>query len=217
MTFALWLFEPLGLVFLITGLLRRLLLLWHTTGLAVGPQLLSLRLCSSSAHVLCQLRKIQSGSCSYQALSHLQSSCITSMGFPGGSVGKESTCNAGAARDSGLIPGSGRSPGGGRGNPLRYSCLENPMDRGAWQATVHGVTKSRTRLSDWARITKWAHQVELKSKIKWKESLVTYLDKILPLPYSITFLLHLPLVKHSARWGMVSAQGTQSILIETDR
>ena len=48
------------------------------------------------------------------------------------------------AGDAGLIPGSGRSPGGGNGNPLQYSCLENPMDRGAWRATVHGVAKSRT-------------------------------------------------------------------------
>ena len=58
--------------------------------------------------------------------------------------GKESTCNAGG--DVGLIPGLGRS-GGGNGNPLQYSCLENPMDRRAWQVRVHGVTKSRTRLS----------------------------------------------------------------------
>ena len=56
------------------------------------------------------------------------------MGFPGNSNGKESACNAG---DLGLIPGSGRSPGEGNGNPLQYSCLENSMDRGAWQATVH--------------------------------------------------------------------------------
>ncbi|CAI9159835.1 unnamed protein product [Rangifer tarandus platyrhynchus] len=60
---------------------------------------------------------------------------------------KESTCYAGAAGDSGSIPGSGRPAGGGNGNPLQYSCLENPMDRGAWRATVHGVTKSQTRLS----------------------------------------------------------------------
>ena len=56
-----------------------------------------------------------------------------------------STHNAG---DPGLIPGSGRSPGEGNGNPLQYSCLENPMERGAWWATIHGVAKSRTRLSD---------------------------------------------------------------------
>jgi len=59
-------------------------------------------------------------------------------GFPGGSDGKESACNAG---DLGSTPGSGRSPGEGKGNPLQYSCLENPMDRGAWQGTVHRVTK----------------------------------------------------------------------------
>ena len=54
--------------------------------------------------------------------------------------------NAGDLRDMGLIPGSGRSPGGGHGNPLQYSCLQNPMDRGAWWTTVHGVTKSQTWL-----------------------------------------------------------------------
>ena len=67
-------------------------------------------------------------------------------GFPGGSVGKESACNAGDAGVAGSIPGSGRSPGAGYGNPLQYSCLENPMDKGAWQATVHRVTKSQTQL-----------------------------------------------------------------------
>ena len=65
--------------------------------------------------------------------------------FSGGSEVKESAFNVG---DLGSIPGLGRSPGEGNGNPLQYSCLENPMDRGAWWATVHGVTKSRTRLSD---------------------------------------------------------------------
>ena len=67
------------------------------------------------------------------------------LGFPGGSDGKAPACNVG---DPGSIPGSGRSPGEGNGNPLQYSCLENPMDRGAWQATVDGVAKSRTRLSN---------------------------------------------------------------------
>ena len=65
--------------------------------------------------------------------------------FPGGSDSKASAYNAG---DPSSIPGSGRSPGEGNGSPLQYSCLENPMDRGAWQATGPGVTKSRTRLSD---------------------------------------------------------------------
>ena len=65
--------------------------------------------------------------------------------FPGGADSKESACNAG---DLGSIPGLGRSPGEGNGNPLQYSCLENPVDRGAWWATVHGVAKGGTRLSD---------------------------------------------------------------------
>ena len=67
------------------------------------------------------------------------------------SVIKNLPANAGATRDIGLIPGSGRSPGGGNGNPLQYSCQENPMDRGAWRSTGHGVAKSQTRLSDWAQ------------------------------------------------------------------
>ena len=67
------------------------------------------------------------------------------MGFPGGSDGKESACNAG---DLGSILKSGRSPGEENGYPLQYSCLENSMDRGDWRATVHGVAKSQTRLSD---------------------------------------------------------------------
>ena len=65
--------------------------------------------------------------------------------FPGGSDGKESAYIAG---DLGSIPGLGRSPGEGNANPLQYSCLENPMDRGAWRATVLGITKSQTQLNN---------------------------------------------------------------------
>ena len=70
---------------------------------------------------------------------------MTTLGFPGGPVGKESALRAGHL---GLIPGLGRSPGEGNGNPLQYSCLENSMDRGAWWPRVNGVTKSPIRLSD---------------------------------------------------------------------
>ena len=69
------------------------------------------------------------------------------VGFPGGSDVKESACNVG---DLGSIPGSGRSPGEGHGNPLQYSCLENPLNRGAWWAMIHGITKSQTQ--SWKRI-----------------------------------------------------------------
>ena len=75
-----------------------------------------------------------------------QSNAVTGILYiipPGGSGGKASACNAG---DPGLIPGSGRSPGDGNGNPLQYSCLENPWDGGAWWAAICGVTQSRTRL-----------------------------------------------------------------------
>ena len=64
------------------------------------------------------------------------------LGFPGGASGKEPPASAGDVRGLGSVPGWGRSPGGGQGNPLQYSCLENPMDRGAWQATVHRVAQS---------------------------------------------------------------------------
>ena len=64
------------------------------------------------------------------------------LGFPSDASSKDPPANAGDKRDMGWIPGSGRSPGGINGNPLHYSCLENPMDRGAWRATVHRVAKS---------------------------------------------------------------------------
>ena len=66
------------------------------------------------------------------------------LGFAGGMSGKNPLANAGDLRDLGLIPGSGRTPGEGHGNPLQYSCLENPMDRGAWQAMGHKVVTSWT-------------------------------------------------------------------------
>ena len=70
------------------------------------------------------------------------------LGFPGGSDGKESACNAGDTGDLDSISGLGRSPGKRNGNALQYSWLENSIDRGTWQAIVHGVTKSQTQLSN---------------------------------------------------------------------
>ena len=63
-------------------------------------------------------------------------------------VVKNSPSNAGGAGDTGSSPGSGKFPGGGNGNPLQYSCQDNPMDRGTWQATIHGVKKTQTQLSN---------------------------------------------------------------------
>ena len=74
----------------------------------------------------------------------------TRLGFPDDSAVKNLPANVGDIGNVGLLPRSGRSPGGGNCNPLQYSCLENPMDRGVWKATVQGVVKSWTRLSDWA-------------------------------------------------------------------
>ena len=68
---------------------------------------------------------------------------MAGMGFPGSSAAKNLPANAGDAGDTGLIPGLGKSPGEGNGNPLQYFCMENSMDRGVWRVTVHRVTKSR--------------------------------------------------------------------------
>ena len=84
---------------------------------------------------------------------------------------KNPLANAGDVRDVGLFPGLGRSPGGGHGNLLQNSCLENPMDRGAWRAAVHGITKSRTRLSE--------------GKKKKKDWLVSYLR-----PVEVAFIIN---------------------------
>ena len=80
----------------------------------------------------------------HEAVSNMPSQ--KALGLPWWLSGKESACNAGDAGDTGSIPGLGRSPGGEHGSTLQHSCLENPMDRGACWATVHGVTKSQTQL-----------------------------------------------------------------------
>ena len=83
-------------------------------------------------------------------LTSLSRNSVNTRGLPGGSAVKSLPVMPG---DAGSIPGSERSPGGGYGNPLQYSCLEIPMDRGVWQAAVHGVTSSQTGRSDLARNT----------------------------------------------------------------
>ena len=82
------------------------------------------------------------------ALDRIEKVIKYSQGFSGGSHSKESACIVG---DPGSTPGLGRSPGEGNGNLLQYSCLENPMDRGAWQSIVHAVTKSQTRLNNFSQ------------------------------------------------------------------
>ena len=91
----------------------------------------------------CQLQTLKS-QLLYPSI-YLPTYLLTYRGFPGGSDVKKSACNAG---DPGSIPGQGRFPGEGNRNPRQYSCLENSMDRGVWQAVVHGVAKSRTQLSN---------------------------------------------------------------------
>ena len=99
----------------------------------------------TTTHTSRLLRDHQSGQCLHVKATHNQAQdLVYAKDFPGGSDGIESACNAG---DLGSIPGSGRSPGGGNGNPVQCSCLEISMHRGAWQVTVQGVAKSWTRLS----------------------------------------------------------------------
>ena len=105
-------------------------------------------------------------------------------GFPNGSYGKESACNAKVIGDSGLIPGLGRFPGGGNGNPLQYYCLENSMDRGTYRATVHGVAQSWTwlkqlstalmnpyvqNLSSLSQLWRWMQAQELFVGLGWED------------------------------------------------
>ena len=87
------------------------------------------------------------------------------LGFPGSSSDKESACQTRVAGGAGLIPGSGRSPGGRNSNPLQCSCLGNLMDGGAWWETAHRVTKSQTQLSNWA-LTQHAFVWKKKKKVK---------------------------------------------------
>ena len=107
--------------------------------------------------------------------------------FPGGSVVKNPPANVRAIRDTGSIPGSGRSPWGGNGNPLQHSCLGNPMDRGALWATIRGVTKSWTWLSThscraphsyeiltWQQITQWAHEGAIPSPLGRRQLLEAF-------------------------------------------
>ena len=115
---------------------------------------------------------------------------ISRQGFPSGAVVMNPPANAGDTRDSGSIPGSGRSPGEGNGNPLQYSCLENPKDRGAWQAIVHGVAKSWTWLSDWAgwaRSSKTVQYIEITSTLLYLLAFIWKKPNLENISISITF------------------------------
>ena len=99
----------------------------------------------------------------------------TQKDFPGDLDGKESACNVG---ELGLIPGLGRPPGEGTGNPLQYSCLEKFMDRGAWRATVHGVAKSRTRLKQVSMQARTFTSFTATSMSQWFPSLINGLTGV---------------------------------------
>ena len=102
--------------------------------------------------------------------SHFEEEETWRTGFPGGSVVKNPTAFPGDLGDPGSIPGLGRSPGEGKGSIFQYSCLENSMDRGAWWATVHGLTKSQAQLRDWVcrrnlQLRDWVCRRNLKNSL----------------------------------------------------
>ena len=102
--------------------------------------------------------------------------CMSSLGFPGGSVVKNLPDNAGDTGNAGSVSGLGWSPGVGNGNPLQYSCLENPMDRGAWQATVHGVAKSQTWLSTHANVFLAKKKMSILALCPFLNQIIWFLD-----------------------------------------
>ena len=106
------------------------------------------------------------------------------LGFPGGASSKEPSANAGDIRDGSSIPGLGRFPGGGHGNPLQYSCLENPMNRGAWQATVHRLQRVGHNWSNWAQhSTHWNTNISL---WLWFQLFWIYTHNCIAVPYDNT-------------------------------
>ena len=113
---------------------------------------------------------------------------LASLGLSGG----ESTCNAGGTGATGSVPGPGRSPGGGHGNPLQYSCLENPTDRGAWRATDQGVTKSQTQVKQLST-----------HACRRKDSLNSLLDNFMP--------HRIPRTEHCASEEMAVFQGSTEL------
>ena len=119
--------------------------------------------------------------------------CIKQRAFPGGSDGKASACKAG---DLGLIHRSGRSPRKGNGNPIQYSCLENSMDRGAWQATDHGIAKSQTQLSNFTKNTQTInnikdHFLNKTELLRIKSSKTTITPDLRGLPQNLKFFSYI--------------------------
>ena len=110
-------------------------------------------------------------------------------GFPGGTSGKELTCQCRSHRDTGSVLGLGRSPGTGRGTPLQYSCLENPMDRGAWWATVLGVAKNQTWLKGLSTLTQEAYILSLAPRRRYMSlNHLRHLGVLQPSPDKDSFL-----------------------------
>ena len=147
-----WLGSPLGTLIGIFNLTHLKPNPWLPSTLPAVPPHLTLPSCSvihdHSPFTPRAKSSASSYNCTFKMHTKSDLSYNLSMGLPGGSVGKESTCSIG---DPGSIPGLGRSPGEGNGSPLQCSCLENPINREAWQATVHGVAKVGQDLATKAR------------------------------------------------------------------
>ena len=121
---------------------------------------------------------------------------------------KNPPANGGDARDEGSIPGWGRSPEVGNGNPLQYSCLENSMDRGAWRATVHGASKYRTQLTNWAHTCPW-FKANLKGRLE--QALHTRLKHSFPVRRSIRLTPPAACLRSGESWGHPFSRSTHHL------
>ena len=136
---------------------------------------------------------------------------IECLGFSCGTRGKESSCNAGDSRNTGLIPGWGRSPGEGHGNPFQCSCLENPMDREDWEGTVHGVAKRWTWLkllsTHALKVMVWSVDGNVAMSVFWDSNpvfplraTIQYLEQPYRIQPSRIMRINYSLIKGIRRW-----------------
>ena len=126
---------------------------------------------------------------------------------PGGTVVKISPAKAGDTRDASLISGSGRSPGGGNGNPLQYSCWKNPMGRGPWQGTIHRVAKSQIQVK-WLSTQNIVKHVNIMNSLRWQKrwQLVSFFTKTKVYIDAMSFIVII--ILHATHGGWIGLIGT---------
>ena len=142
-----------------------------------------------------------------------------SLGFPGGTSGKESTCQCRKHKRCGWIPGSERSLGVGNGNPLQYSCLEHSMDRGAWQATVHWVAKSQTQVSIHTQPSLWSNSHIHTWLVEKNIALTiwTFVSKAMSLLFNMLSRFVIAFLPRSKRLLISWLQSLSTVILETKK